>query len=170
MTKFLLLLFISLSVSAGLYTPPPNYLTILTATSSAKTPTASNNYNAMTTNSLALTAGVWDLGCGVVNADSGGASGLSFVGVSIYGANGADSASAPTLLSATSNLTINSLYPADGLLYSMSTATASTRLNNVARATVTTTATVTVYCVPVVTVTTAANSRLTTYFTGRKLY
>lgn len=148
------------------YTP----LTLLTATSSAKTPAASNNYNAMTGNSVALTVGTWELSGGMSNADSGGASGISLVLFSIFGANGADSGVTPTLLSATSNLTVNSSFPSDGLMYSAGVSSTSIRLNRICSVVVTVTATVTVYAVPLVTATTPANARLITYLTARKLY
>jgi hypothetical protein len=142
----------------------------LTATSSTKTPTASNNYNQMTNNSVTLTSGSWELTAGMTNADSGGASGITFALISIYGANGADNTTPPTLLSATSNLTVDGAFPTDGILYSLGVSSATIRIVSVARVNVTVTTNVTVYAVPLVTATTPANARLVTYLTARKLY
>jgi hypothetical protein len=173
MIKFIFALLFSVNAFAGGVSnmgSSPAALQILTATSTAKTPTASNNWNDMTNNSIVLTPGTWELVAGVQNVDTGGASGISYVIISIFGSDGADSASTPTLLSATSNLTVNSAMQADGFLYGAHTGGASVRANSVAHVIVTVSASVTVYAVPLATVTTAANCRLTTVMTARRIY
>jgi hypothetical protein len=145
-------------------------LTILSSTSATKTNSGSNNWNSMSGGSIALTPGTWELSAGFQHQDSGGASGLSLTAFSIFGSNGADSASVPTLLSATANLTINGAFPADGIVSSSTTTTASVRSSSSAFVIVTVTATVTVYAVALGTVTTAANSRFITTITGRRIY
>jgi hypothetical protein len=149
---------------------PYQPLSVLTATSATKTPTASAQYAQMTTNSIALTVGTWELNCFLQTSASGGAATFTDLLLSIYGANGADSGVAPTLLNATSNLTINSIFPADGIMFFTRASSQDSQRHFLGTVVVTVTATVTVYAVPYAVMTTAANARLITGISGRKLY
>jgi len=75
------------------------------ATSSQKTPSATNHYHSHTGNSLTLTTGTWRL-FGKAIFEPSGTPAYTGCFTGWYGANGADSSSAPTALSAVTGLTI----------------------------------------------------------------
>ena len=144
-------------------------LSMLTATSSTKTPTASGNYQSMTGNSLTLTAGTWQLSgkCDFLN--SGSAPAYTQLNFGIWGANGADTSSVPaTTLSGVANLTVNSAN--DNMQGIDATITGNQAVFPLSPIVVTVTANATVYAVPFATMTTAANSRITVYFNAQRLY
>jgi hypothetical protein len=105
--------------SAEISSRPFDYpLGLLTATSSTKTPGATNNYHQLTGNSLTLTAGTWKLNGQCVFAAS---SSPSYTSQYCFwaAANGADSSVAPAALSTVSNLTIlSATYSVAGAWYS----------------------------------------------------
>lgn len=151
-------------------------LTILTATSSTKTPTASGNYNSMTGNSVSLTVGTWRLDQSTSYSNGGSNPAYSYVAGGIFGANGADTATTPTLLTSTANLTVNSTLPSLGgannyqFIFSNLTAGTSDYTCQGPSLIVTVTATVIVYSVPIASMVTASNARIITYLTAQKLY
>lgn len=147
----------------------PLALTILTATSAQKTPTATGNWSQMTSNSVTLTAGTWELFGSALYTNSG-SPGYTSKSVGIYGANGADNTATPTLLSATSNLTVNSVYAADAGLQMEVNDVSTAGVLNPAGIIVTVTTSVVVYCVPYASMTVPANARINTYLTARQLY
>lgn len=146
-------------------------LSIQTATSATKTPSASNNYHALTTNSVSLTAGTWELS---------GSARFSFVtssplytdvGVGFWGANGADSSSSPTTtLAGIANLTVNSADLTGSSTYINTAGSFAVMTVPLQNYIVTVTATVTVYIVTYSVQTTTANARVTAYINARKLY
>lgn len=172
MIKFLFVFLFSTNAFAGLVTSgnAAQSLTISTITSSVKTPAASNHYHSLTSNSITLTAGTWEL-LGSVN--------FSFVtstpaytdmGVGFWGANGADTSSAPvTALSGVSGLTINTNYMGGLAAYYNGSASSAQSLNLVP-VVVTCTSSCVVYIVTYSTQTTSANARVTTYFSARRIY
>ena len=152
----------------GYSSSPPPYvpLTLLNATSATKTPAASGQYMSMSSSSIALTVGTWLVHASCDFGNSGTPLYTACV-FGIYGANGADSATVPTLLSATSNLTVNSVFNA---AQSRIEASANEQIIMSPTMIVTVTATVTIYPVPFAAITTAANARVITYITGQKIY
>lgn len=147
-------------------------LNILSSTSSVKTPSAGNNYHALTGNSVTLTAGTWEL-TGIVNFGQSGSPTYSDMACGFYGANGADSSSQPaTVLSATPNLTINSAYGGPGFLgsyYAPGSAGVNVHTTNAPSVIVTVTANVTVYLVTYSVQATSANARITVYLNARQI-
>lgn len=141
--------------------------TILTATSAEKTPSGSDQYHALSSNSVALTAGTWEINTSAVFTNNGSSPGYSYQSISIFGSNGADSAAAPTLISATSNLTLNSAINTNPMF--RVPCSVDLAVQNGPTIIVTTTATVTVYVVTYSGQTSSANARITAYITARKL-
>jgi hypothetical protein len=144
---------------------------LLTTTSSVKTPGASDQYYALTGNSLTLTAGTWRLSGQIQFANSGSSPGYSNVLGFWAGGNGGDSLSVPAALSSVSGLTI--------LSATISTFAGQTQLNgissgtneymNVAPVIVRCTSSCVVYLDSFATVTTAANARITAYANAERL-
>lgn len=146
-------------------------LTLLTATSAAKTPTASGNYALMTTNSVALTIGVWEITQAVQVGNNAANPVYSSFGFGLYAANGADSATEPALLSTLSaSLTVNSAYMSTAGPPNFYVMTGNYFAVTGPTLIITVVSSTTIYLVPQAAMTTAANSRLTTYLTARKLY
>lgn len=158
----------------GLYVPSPYVpLTVVSSTSSVKTPAASNNYHALTGNSVSLTAGTWRILSSALFTNNGTTPTYTLCALGIYSSNGADSGTVPTLLSATSNLTLNStypIYPTLGLNTLLSSLTATDIVISSQEITVTVTATVTLYVVTYSNQTTSANARITGYITAQRIY
>lgn len=145
-------------------------LTILTATSSVKTPSGTGHYHSLTTNSIALTPGTWELS-GIADFSNAGVTNYTDIGAGYYGANGADTGSQPaTILSGVANLTINSAYGGSGFIASYFVIANNNSRLTVPIAVVTVTASATVYLVTYSAQGTSANARITTYFTARKIY
>lgn len=145
-------------------------LSITTATSSSKTPSATGNYSQMTNNSITLsTTGTYMLFCGA-NFSQSGSAGYTAGGVGIYGANGADSSSVPTQLTATSNVTVNSAQATISGLHTFGVLESNGSLWNSGPIIITTAASVTLYAVPYAAMVTAANARITTYISAMRLY
>lgn len=141
---------------------------ILNTTSSVKTPTASGRFHALTGNSLTLSPGTWRLTGGIL-ADSSGSAGHSQMGGGFYGANGADSATVPTLLSATPGVTLLStalqdLFSLDNYSY-ISGGSIMTLPPIVIRVV----QPVTIYAVSYGVMTTAANARYSSQFTAERI-
>lgn len=81
-------------------------LETLSTASDTKTPAGSNHFHALTNNSITLKAGkVYDLD-GAARFTNSGTPNYSFIRVGIYGSNGTDTSSSPTLLSAVSTIQI----------------------------------------------------------------
>lgn len=145
--------------------------TIVTATSSVKTPAASNNYHSLTTNSVSLTAGTWLLS-GYANFGNGGTTPTyTDAGLGFYGANGADSSSAPaTTLAGVSGITVNSAYGGGNATYINTASNFSVMTLPAPSAVVTLTSTQSIFIVTYAVMTTAANARITTYLNATRLY
>lgn len=144
-------------------TPTP-----LTASSSVKTPTASGNYNAMTGNSLTLTAGKWRL-VGNCSFDNGGsAPAYLTVACGWTSANGNDTTTQPGILSAVANLTVLTPMVSDYPAYLNLASAANARLA-LPSIDVSCSATCTVYLMPFATATTIANARVTAYASATKV-
>lgn len=104
--------------TAGQWVSAPNYYNLgintvrnfvtgnTSANSGVKTPTATGNYQLMTTNSITLVPGIWDLSGIALFTNGGTTAGYTATGVNFYEANGADSAVAPTSLGTSSNFTL----------------------------------------------------------------
>lgn len=141
---------------------------LLTATSATKTPSATNNYHALSGNSIALTAGTWRLfGQAAFNA-SGGAATYDSTGVGFYAANGADTSSTPALLSTVPGLTILSSHADDNANFVKLSTTGSGFIpapNVIVRCA----SSCTVFLVTYATMTTAANARINVYATAERL-
>ena len=147
--------------------------TFVTATSGVKTPAASNNYHSLTTNSVSLTAGVWQLTGYILFNNGGTTPTYTDAGGAWCGSNGADSASFPaTTLGGIANLTIDSAIESSGQLHGYFNTASSFSVHRLQMPTlfVTCTATVSVFLVSYAVMTTAANARISTYITARKLY
>lgn len=140
----------------------------LNATSSLKSIGASGQYSAMTTNSVALTAGTWLVWGYCIFTNGGSDPNYTGLGCGIMGANGADSGVLPTQLSATSNLTMKSVLPTQGILYLEAALTNFGYLPST-QAVVAVSATVSVYIVPYNDSTAATNGRVTTYISAMKI-
>lgn len=147
-------------------------LTVLNTTSSAKTPTASNNYHALTGNSISLTAGTWMLFGYALFTNGGVTPTYTDVSAGWYGANGADTLAAPTtILSGVSGLTVVSAYNSGGSGTYLNTASNfAVMALPVPTVIVTLTSTQSIFLVSYATMTTAANARVTVYPSARRLY
>ena len=143
-------------------------LEFLTATSSIKTPTGSQTYMQMTGSSLVLKAGKsYDL-VGQVNFGSSGSPAYAGLLAGWFGANGADSASVPTLLSAVSTLQVTSN---TNMYRELGAPRTDVQVNDFSLPiiSVRVLSDTTVYLVPWANMTTAANSRVTTYLTAKEI-
>lgn len=150
----------------------PN-LSILTATSAVKTPTASSVFHSMTSNSVALTPGTWEILSSVLFTNGGTTPTYTTCAFGVYSANGGDNATVPTLLSATTNLALNSaypIYPTLGLNVLIGGVSAADMVVGAQPLLVTVTAAVTLYVVSYTVQTTSANARITGYITARQIY
>lgn len=139
--------------------------TQVSATSDVKTPGGSARYLQMTNNSVTLPPGEWEVSAWGNFNNSGVSPGYSTVLLGIFGANGADNSSEPTLLSATSGLTVQAGY------YRVIEQTSASDICAIAvpalRLLVSNT--VTVYAVPFSAQTTSANARVTAYIYANKV-
>ena len=143
-------------------------LTLLTATSGIKTPSGSDQYHQSTTNSVTLTVGTWQVDQSALFSN-GGAVGYIAKALGIFGANGNDTATVPTLLSATANLTVNSAY--SSTIYQERRADiGDLAIIHGPSLIITVTASVTIFIVTFSSQSTSANARITGYLTARKLY
>lgn len=154
-------------------TPAPSSLTILTATSAVKTPTATSNFQLLTSNSITLTAGTWDI-WGTMKWYNSGSPAYSSGGAGIFSTNGGDNGTTPTLLTATTNLTVNSHYVdfqgvgqvfLNGFTADYFSLSTPSTVVTVAPAT-----TVTIYITGFSQMTTPANARCVGQISGRKIY
>lgn len=138
---------------------------LLTATSSVKTPSATNNYHQLTGNSLTLTPGTWRL-YGTGTFANSGSPVYDVGGGGWFAANGADTSSVPALLSTATGLTVLSV--SDGAQIYQNIRATSSNLNY-PTVIVRVTQSVTVYLVSYATMTTAANARITVYANAERL-
>lgn len=139
---------------------------LLTATSSVKTPSATNNFHQLTNGSLTLTPGTWELSATAEFGNSGSSPTYTQVGGGWFSTNGGDSSSTPTALSSASGLTILTagipyIYqaPVSGSAGYLAFPNVKVRV----------TQPVTVYLVTYATMTTAANARITAYANAERL-
>lgn len=140
-----------------------------TATSSTKTATATDRYHAHTGNGIALTPGKWKLGGKVTFFSSGGSAAYSTIGAGFYAANGADTNTAPALLSTlSSSLTVLNNIPS-GHLVLLTGLTSSDYYVDVPEVEVRVLSNTTVYLDTYATMTTAANSRIIVYPSAKKI-
>lgn len=138
---------------------------LLTATSSVKTPSATNNYHQLTGNSLTLTPGTWKIFGNVLWGASGTPSYTDGL-VGWYGANGADTSSAPaTALSAVSGLTIISA--SNPYVYQSNTVANASM--NAPTLIVRCTQSCTIYLVTYAQMSTASAARITVYANAERL-
>lgn len=133
--------------------------------SSIKTPTATDRYPAFVNNALLLTPGTWELFGDVYFTNSGTTPTYAICNTLWGAANGADTNVAPADISTTANLTVLSV------AQNFMGAGANAANNNVPapKYVVRVTANATVYLNAYVTLTTAANSRITVYANARRL-
>lgn len=138
---------------------------LLTATSSTKTPGATNNYHQLTGNSISLTPGTWKLFGGGKFGVSGSPVYTDFI-LGWYSANGADSSSEPAALTAISGLSVldGSNYYTQGPLRSAGDNTVPAQAK-VIRCT----SACTIYLVSFANLTTAANARITVYANAERI-
>jgi len=142
--------------------------TITTVTSGIKTPGGTNRYHTLTTNSLTLTAGTYELSGYATFLNSGTTPTYTDAGVGFYGANGADSSSVPAALSTV--VTVESGYPVSNGSYLNTTATFDALSMPTLPVLVTVASSATVYIVTYSNQTTSANARITASMTARRLY
>jgi hypothetical protein len=90
----------------------------LTATSSIKTPSASAQYHALSSNSIVLQPGNYCADYSAFFNNGGTTPTYAFAGVGLTSANGADSGSVPTAWSSTTGVTMNSTFAANGVSFS----------------------------------------------------
>jgi hypothetical protein len=148
-------------------------VTLITNTSAIKAVTASNVFSQMTSNSITIPIGTWELFASVDGGNNGTGPGYAEVGLGIFGTNGADNATVPTLLSATPNLTIishNIVLGVLGVQYYVGSSALFNPMASVGPIIVTVTAATTVFAVPYMGMTIPANARLTVGITARRLY
>lgn len=86
---------------AMLQTPVP-----LTASSAVKTPGATNNWHALSANSIALPPGTYRLTCSASFGNSGSVASYTETAVGWFSANGADTITTPAALSSATGLTV----------------------------------------------------------------
>lgn len=158
-------------VTAKPYVP----LTLITATGTPQIASATDNFHTGVNNSVALTVGTWAVNyASFFGRTSGNNPAYSFCGNGMYGANGANNNTTPTLLTATSNLTLNNVVPSiAGLMAGTNvTPTFLGGINVVVgpEVIVTVTATVTIYCVTFSNQTTSGDTAISSFVTARKLY
>jgi len=155
----------------GLYVPNPYVQkNILTCTSGTKTPSATNNYHSLTTNSVTITPGTWEL-TGYASFSFSGSALYTDVGVGFYGTNGADTSSAPTTaLSGIANLTVDSAVTGNNTTYLNTASTFAAITIPCVTTWVSCTADSTIYIVTYALMTTAANSRITARMSVKKIY
>lgn len=145
----------------------------ITATSATKTPAGTAHFHQLTSNSIVLASpGTYRLYYSALFATSGGAATYAEIGIGVFGANGADSGSVPTLLSAVSGVTINTPLAVSsglsGLISFLSGTLASGPLHGTPIV-ITTTAAVTLYVVTYSSQTTSANARVTGYISATRI-
>jgi hypothetical protein len=132
-----------------------------TATSSVKTPSATNNYHALTGNSIQLDPGTWEL-TGYGHFSNGGTTpNFTQIALGWFAANGGDSSSVPTLLSTVG--TVLTSNPSSNIDVNNTSPNISSNIERTGKTVVRVTQPVTVYLVSYATMTTAANARITVY-------
>jgi hypothetical protein len=146
---------------------------LLTATSSTKTPSATNNYHQLTGNLLALPKGTWRLFGSSLFGNSGSTPTYATRQLSWTAANGADSSSVPAALSTVSGLSIlsvNAASPASSTPATYNEEAGSQNNVNAPDVIVRCAAsTCNVYLVSFATLSTAANARITVYANAERL-
>lgn len=152
------------SSSVLLQTPIPT-----AATSSVKTPTASGNFNLMTGNSLTLTPGKWRLSGSCGFANSGTTPTYTQFDCLWLGANGADSVTAPALMTAVTGLTILSTGQTENFINLGSGNVASYYSPAPSVVVQCTAPTCVIYLDTYAIATTIANARITAYPTAEKI-
>lgn len=152
----------SLSTSEALVQNPAK--APLTATSNVKTPAGTGHYHQLTGNALTLSPGTWKL-WGTIYGAASGSPGYTNGGGAFFGANGADSGTTPTQLSALPGVTVLTPNPAgsyDPVNYGATPST-SNWVAPVAPISIKVTQTTTVYLVSYTTQSTSASARVTAY-------
>lgn len=136
--------------------------TYISQVSSQKTPAGSNQYMAMTGNSVTIPAGQeWELTGGIIFGDNGTSAGWTIWWGYWFAANGADSGVQPTTLGS------SVLAGVAGVQSATSSATAATTLLNAS--TIRVSGGVTVYLVPFAVMSTPANARVTTNIYAKRI-
>lgn len=158
--------------TSGGWTPlGPAAVSILTASSSTKTPSATAHFHQLTNNSIVLTPGKWRLfGFGAFR-NSGSSPVYSSVAVGWFSANGADSASQPSSISSASNLTLLSVMDTTSPFTYVVLGSGATAAHNIPapEVIVEVTANTTVYLVSYSDLTTASNARINVYANAVRL-
>ncbi len=91
---------------------------LVPVTTSTKTPLSTNNYHQLSGNTITLTPGTWELSAIIDFTNNGSNPGYEVLAAGFWGANGADTTSAPvTALSAVTGLTILSALPPGNQVY-----------------------------------------------------
>lgn len=143
----------------------------LTATSGVKTPVASARFAQMTTNSITLTAGTWHVWASCDFYNGGTSPSYTQILCEIAGANGDDTGSFPTDVSALSNTTIKSANNAH--MYAWHDWTSGTWQRwygfQSEHAIIAVSANTTIYAVPYAAMSTAANARIQTFINAIKI-
>lgn len=144
--------------------------TILTANSSVKTPSATNNYLAMTGSQINLPVGKWKLEGGVYFGNNGSNPAYFDARIRWASANGGDSATVPAAIESSANITLDAGVAAPTSYGFTGTGSVSVAGQAALPVIVTVaTATTTVYLVPYLQATTAANGRVSTHLIATKI-
>ncbi len=143
---------------------------LLTTTSSTKTPSGSGHFHSLTNNSLTLTPGVWEIAVRGGFTNSGGAAGYTYAGVFLAGANGADTSSVPSALSGVTGITINTpeFTQAGYMLVPLPSSDALHLSSGIVRVT-NTAATATIYGITFASLGTPANGRVVAYVSAKRV-
>lgn len=155
------------SSSSGWLTFTPQGFSILTTTSSTKTPGGSAQYHQLTNNSITLTTGTWRLSP-AVNCNNSGSPGYSACGVGLAGANGADSGSSPAALSTVSGLTTLTVTKGDLTQYAACPSNLC-YLSGIPQVVQCSASTCVVYVITWSEQTTSANARITAYLNAERI-
>jgi len=140
------------------------------AVSSIKTPTASGNWHQMVGNSLTLPSGKYKLNPSLIEFNNNATTpAYSFIAAAWFSANGTDTATLPTALSASTNIAILSSTLANEAGKVGLPISGSTGFINTGSVLITVNSTTTIYLVPFSSQTTSANARITVYPNVEKL-
>jgi hypothetical protein len=139
------------------------------ATSSVKTPSATNHYHQLTGNGLTLGPGTWELMPVKALFSYSGSPTYSSAVIGWYGGNGTDTSSAPTALSSVSGVTV--LTGSGNARTFITPLTASTQTFEISSGSIIikTTEEITVYAVTYAQMTTASAARITVYPQAKRL-
>ncbi len=146
-------------------------LSVQKTTSGTKTPAASSHYHNLTSNSLTLTSGIWELQSVVSLSNGGVTPGYQAFGLALCSANGADTATKPGGLSTVSGLTIltNQASTDGGFYLGGQNSDGAEVLGPMVRVKVAQGSTSTVFAVTFAFMTTPANARVIVHLNARKI-